>query len=65
MQHTAYRLDWHRECSLMSEGMIVPTVKLKEFLDGKYVKHSVLSHSTACTAQEIASLAHIRGRRLR
>jgi len=42
----------------------MPTAKLKEFLDGKNVKYSILTHSTAYTAQEIASLAHIRGQEL-
>jgi Ala-tRNA(Pro) deacylase len=42
----------------------MPATKLKEFLDAKSVKYSVLTHSTAYTAQEIASLAHIRGQEL-
>jgi Ala-tRNA(Pro) deacylase len=42
----------------------MPVTKLKEFLDAKRVKYSVLTHSTAYTAQEIASLAHIRGQEL-
>lgn len=39
----------------------MPATKLKEFLDAQHVKYSVLTHSTAYTAPEIASLAHIRG----
>jgi Ala-tRNA(Pro) deacylase len=42
----------------------MPATKLKEFLEAKSVKYSVLTHSTAYTAQEIASLAHIRGQEL-
>ncbi|HYL39025.1 MAG TPA: YbaK/EbsC family protein [Bryobacteraceae bacterium] len=42
----------------------MPATKLKEFLDTNKIKYSVLTHSTAYTAQEIASLAHIRGQEL-
>ena len=42
----------------------MPATKLKEFLDAKSVKYSVLAHSAAYTAQEIASLTHIRGQEL-
>jgi Ala-tRNA(Pro) deacylase len=35
--------------------------QLKEFLDSHKVKYVILTHSTAYTAQEIASLAHVRG----
>ena len=35
--------------------------QLKEFLDSHKVKYVTLAHSTAYTAQEIASLAHVRG----
>lgn len=42
----------------------MPAAKLKEFLDAKQVKYTVLTHSTAYTAPEIASLAHIRGEEL-
>lgn len=42
----------------------MPAAKLKEFLDAKRVKYTVLTHSTAYTAPEIASLAHIRGEEL-
>jgi Ala-tRNA(Pro) deacylase len=39
----------------------MPANKLKEFLDSHKVKYVTMAHSTAYTAQEIASLAHIRG----
>jgi Ala-tRNA(Pro) deacylase len=39
----------------------VPAKRLKEFLDSHKVKYVTLTHSTAYTAQEVASLAHIRG----
>ena len=42
----------------------MPVTKLKAFLDANNIKYSVLSHSTAYTAPEIASLAHIRGQEL-
>lgn len=42
----------------------MPATKLKAFLDANHVKYSVLSHSTAYTAPEIAFLAHIRGKEL-
>ena len=42
----------------------MPAKKLKEFLDANNVKYSVLTHSTAYTTPEIASLAHIRGQEL-
>ena len=42
----------------------MPTTKLREFLDANKIKYSLLTHSTAYTAQEIASLTHIRGEEL-
>lgn len=42
----------------------MPATKLKAFLDANNVKYSILTHSTAYTAPEIASLAHIRGQEL-
>ena len=39
----------------------MPTRQLKEFLDRHKVKYIATTHSTAYTAQEIASLAHVRG----
>lgn len=42
----------------------MPAKKLKEFLDSNHVKYVSISHSTAYTAQEIASLAHIKGKEL-
>ena len=39
----------------------MPAKRLKEFLDGHHVKYVTMTHSTAYTAQEIASLAHVRG----
>lgn len=40
----------------------MPARQLKEFLDSHKVKYVTMTHSTAYTAQEIASLAHIRGK---
>jgi Ala-tRNA(Pro) deacylase len=42
----------------------MPSGKLKEFLDARNVKYVSITHSTAYTAQEIASLAHIKGQDL-
>lgn len=39
----------------------MPAKQLKEFLHSHKVKYLTMTHSTAYTAQEIASLAHIRG----
>ena len=39
----------------------MPTKQLQEFLDWNKVKYVTITHSTAYTAQEIASLAHVRG----
>ena len=40
----------------------MPVKRLKEFLDSHNVKYVIVAHSTAYTAQEIASLAQIRGK---
>ncbi len=40
----------------------MPAKKLMEFLDSNQVKYVTITHSTAYTAQEVAALAHIRGR---
>jgi Ala-tRNA(Pro) deacylase len=42
----------------------MPAKKLKEFLDANHVKYVAIRHSAAYTAQEIAALAHIRGKEL-
>lgn len=42
----------------------MPARKLKEFLDSHNVKYVTITHSTAYTAQEIASLVHIKGREM-
>lgn len=40
----------------------MPAKKLMEFLDSNQIKYVMTTHSTAYTAQEVAALAHIRGR---
>lgn len=40
----------------------MPVRKLKEFLDRNEVPYTVLSHSPAFTAQEVAAVAHVSGR---
>jgi Ala-tRNA(Pro) deacylase len=40
----------------------MPAKKLKEFLDTNGVKYVMISHSIAYTSQEIAALAHVRGK---
>ena len=42
----------------------MPAKKLKEFLDNNHVKYVAIGHSAAYTAQEIAALAHVRGKEL-
>ena len=42
----------------------MPAKKLIDFLDSHNVKYITITHSTAYTAQEIASLVHIKGREL-
>ena len=42
----------------------MPAIRLKEFLDTNHVKYVAIRHSAAYTAQEIAALAHIRGKEL-
>jgi Ala-tRNA(Pro) deacylase len=38
--------------------------RLREFLDGQGIKYTVISHSKAYTAQELAASTHIRGKEL-
>ena len=42
----------------------MPLSKLREFLDSHNVKYLVISHSLAYTAQGVAALAHVSGKRL-
>ena len=42
----------------------MPLSKLREFLDSHNVKYLVISHSVAYTAQGIAALAHVSGKKL-
>jgi Ala-tRNA(Pro) deacylase len=42
----------------------MPIRRLKTFLDSHKIKYTVLTHSTAYTAQEIAGAAHIPGKEL-
>lgn len=42
----------------------MPIEKLKRFLDENGVKYTTMKHPRACTAQEIAELAHIPGKEL-
>ena len=39
----------------------MPAKQLKELLDSHNIKYVTMTHSAAYTAQEIASLAHVRG----
>ena len=38
--------------------------KLREFLDSRHIKYMVISHSVAYTAQGIAALVHLSGKKL-
>ncbi len=42
----------------------MPLTKLREFLDSHNVKYMVVSHSVAYTAQGIAALVHLSGKKL-
>jgi Ala-tRNA(Pro) deacylase len=42
----------------------MPLSKLREFLDSHHVKYLVISHSLAYTAQGIAALTHVSGKKL-
>ena len=42
----------------------MPLSKLREFLDSHNVKYLIISHSPAYTAQGIAALAHVPGKKL-
>jgi Ala-tRNA(Pro) deacylase len=42
----------------------MPMQKLREFLDENQVKYTVISHSPAYTAQQIAASAHVPGKEL-
>ncbi len=48
----------------VSKEAYMPAKMLTEFLDSNHVKYVTIIHSTAYTAQEIASLVHIKGRDL-
>jgi len=51
-------------CKAPTEEMAMPVKKLKSFLDDNGVKYTVISHSPAYTAQEIAASAHVSGKEL-
>jgi Ala-tRNA(Pro) deacylase len=42
----------------------MPVNRLKEFLNSQQIKYVSINHSPAYTAQEIAALAHVRGKEL-
>lgn len=42
----------------------MPLSKLREFLDSRNIKYLVISHSLAYTAQGVAALAHVSGKKL-
>jgi Ala-tRNA(Pro) deacylase len=42
----------------------MPLSKLREFLDSHEIKYLVISHSLAYTAQGVAALAHVSGKKL-
>jgi Ala-tRNA(Pro) deacylase len=42
----------------------MPLSKLREFLDSHHTRYMVISHSLAYTAQGVAALAHVSGKRL-
>lgn len=42
----------------------MPLTKLREFLDSHHIRYLVISHSLAYTAQGIAAVTHLSGKRL-
>ena len=42
----------------------MPLTKLREFLDFRHIKYLVISHSVAYTAQGIAALVHMSGKKM-
>ena len=42
----------------------MPLTRVKEFLDEHKIKYTIIKHSSAYTAQEIAASAHISGKEL-
>jgi len=42
----------------------MPLSRLREFLDSHHIKYLVISHSLAYTAQGVAALAHVSGKKL-
>ena len=42
----------------------MPINRLKEFLNSQHIKYVAINHSPAYTAQEIAALAHVRGKEM-
>ena len=42
----------------------MPLTKLREFLDSRHIRYLVISHSVAYTAQGIAALVHLSGKKL-
>ncbi len=42
----------------------MPLSKLRDFLDARNIKYLVISHSLAYTAQGIAALTHVSGKKL-
>src|ERR1035437_4020106 len=48
----------------IQRGGLMPLSKLREFLDSRHIRYLVISHSLAYTAQGIAALTHVSGKRL-
>jgi Ala-tRNA(Pro) deacylase len=42
----------------------MPLSKIREYLDSHHIKYLVISHSLAYTAQGVAALAHVSGKKL-
>src|SRR5215467_1435802 len=65
-----YNISTHTNCvggpsrSSNHRGGRMPLSKLRSYLDSHNVKYLVISHSLAYTAQGIAALAHVSGKKL-
>jgi len=60
----AFRFPWTAFLTLSEQGVGMILKKLVEFLDSNNVRYTILTHSPAFTAQEIAHQAHISGKEI-
>jgi len=49
---------------MVKRRFLMPSRKVKEYLDSQAVKYVIITHSPTYTAQEVAQSAHVRGKDL-